>query len=54
MHCVDRRKDLVATRSHPGGGSSQALAHQPMTLGYQRRVPGPAVLLVEGDQLTEG
>ena len=48
MHGVDRREDLVATRSHPGG---QALAHQPMTLGDQRRVPGPTVLLVERDQL---
>jgi hypothetical protein len=37
VHGVDRGEDLVATRSHPGG---QALAHQPMTLGDQRRVPG--------------
>src|SRR6266852_6888233 len=44
---ADRGEDLVAARSHPGG---QALAHQPVTLGDQRRVPGPAVLLVEGDQ----
>ena len=48
MHGVDRGEDLVATRSHPGG---QALAHQPMTLGDQRRVPGPTVLLAEGDEL---
>src|SRR4029453_14946399 len=48
VHGVDRCEDLVATRSHPGG---QALAHQPMTLGDQRRVPGPTVLLVESDQL---
>src|SRR6202043_3638297 len=47
VHGVDRWEDLIATRSHPGG---QALAHQPVTLGDQRRVPGPAVLLVEGDQ----
>src|SRR5512140_3032441 len=43
VHGADRGKDLVATRSHAGG---QALAHQPVTLGYQRRVPGPTVLLV--------
>jgi hypothetical protein len=45
---VDRCEDLGATRSHPGGGSGQAFAHQPMTLGDQRRIPGPTVLLVEG------
>jgi hypothetical protein len=28
----------------------QAFAHQPMTLGDQRRVPGPTILPVEGDQ----
>jgi hypothetical protein len=47
VHGVDRGEDLVATRSHPGG---QALAHQPMALGDQRRVPGATVLLIEGDQ----
>src|ERR1700756_3768861 len=47
VHGADRREDLVATRSHPGG---QALAYQPVTLGDQCRVPGPAVLLAEGDQ----
>src|ERR1022692_714428 len=47
VHGADRGEDLVATRSHPGG---QALAHQPVTLGDQRGVPGPTVLLVEGDQ----
>ena len=50
VHGVDRRKDLIATRSGPGVGSSQALAHEPMTLGDQLRNPGPTVLLVEGDQ----
>jgi hypothetical protein len=44
-------EDLVATRSHPGG---QALAHQPVALGDHRRVPGPTVLLVEGDQFAAG
>jgi hypothetical protein len=47
VHGVDRCEDLVATRSHPGG---QALAHELMTLGDHCRVPGPTVLLVEGDQ----
>src|SRR5450755_3620388 len=47
VHGADRCEDLVATRSHPGG---QALAHQPVTLGDQRGVPGPTVLLDEGDQ----
>src|SRR5580692_8808270 len=47
VHGVDRGQDLVTTRSHPGG---QALAHQPMALGDQRGVPGPAVLLAEADQ----
>src|SRR5215472_12035508 len=51
VHGADRGEDLVATRSHPGG---QALAHQPVTLGDQRRVPGPAVLLVEGYQFAAG
>jgi hypothetical protein len=51
VHGIDRGEDLVATRSHPGG---QALAHQPMALGDQRRVPGPTVLLVEGDQFAAG
>src|SRR5918995_5167881 len=46
MHGVDRREDLVATGSPPGG---QALAPQPMTFGDQRRVPDRTVLLVEGD-----
>jgi hypothetical protein len=45
VHGVDRGEDLVATRSRPGG---QPLAHQPVALGDQRRVPGPTVLLVEG------
>jgi hypothetical protein len=44
VHGVDRSEELVASRSHPGG---QALAHQPMPLGDQRRVPGPTVPLVE-------
>ena len=47
VHGIDRCEDLVATRSHPGG---QALAHQPVPLGDHCRVPGPTVLLVEGDQ----
>jgi hypothetical protein len=47
VHGVDRGEDLVAPRSHPGG---QALAHQPVTRGDQCRVPGPAILLIEGDQ----
>jgi hypothetical protein len=47
VYGVDRCEDLVATRSYPGG---QALAHQPVPLGDQRRVPSPTVLLVEGDQ----
>jgi hypothetical protein len=47
VHRVDRSEDLVATRSQLCG---QALAHQPMALGDQRRVPGPTVLVVEGDQ----
>src|SRR6185503_13357946 len=51
VHGADRGEDLVATRSHAGG---QALAHQPVTLGDQRRVPGPTVLLVEGDQFATG
>jgi hypothetical protein len=38
VHGADRGEDLVATRSHPGG---QALAHQPVALGDQRRVPAP-------------
>jgi hypothetical protein len=40
------------TRGAPirGGGSGEALAHQPVALGDQRRVPGPTVLFVEGDQ----
>ncbi len=47
MHGIDRRQDLVATRSHPGG---QALANQLMTFGDECRVPGPSVLLVQRDQ----
>src|SRR5271165_3248845 len=47
VHGADRCKDLVATRSHPRG---QALAYQPVTLGDQRGVPGPTVLLDKGDQ----
>ena len=39
-----RGGDLVAARSRAG---DQALAHKPVTLGDQRRVPGLAVLLVE-------
>ena len=48
MHGVDRREDLVPTRRQPGG---ETLAHKPMTLGDERRIPGVAVLLAEGDQL---
>ena len=48
VHGVDRREQLVAARSDPGG---QALPDQPMALGDQRRIPRPTVLLVEGDQL---
>src|SRR5579872_1512712 len=47
MHGAYRREDLVATRSHPSG---QSLAHQPVTLGDQRHVPGPTVLFAETDQ----
>src|SRR5579872_2362005 len=47
VHGADRGEDLVAARSRAGG---QALAHQPVALVDQRRVPAPAVLLGEGDQ----
>ncbi len=47
MHGVDRREDLVAARSLARG---EALAHQSMAFGDQRRVPCSTVLLVEGDQ----
>jgi hypothetical protein len=53
VHRVDRDEELIATRSHTGSGSGQALAHQPMTFGDQFRVPGPTVLLVERDQFAE-
>src|SRR5215469_5448572 len=47
MHGADRSEDLVAAWRRPGG---QALTHQLMTFGDQLRVPGPAILLDEGDQ----
>ena len=46
-----RREDLVAARSRPGSSGNESLAHQPMTLGDQRGVPGRTILFVQGDQV---
>jgi hypothetical protein len=46
---VDRGEDLVAPRRLAGG---EARADQGVALGDQLAVPGAAVLLVEGDELT--
>src|SRR6266540_4300694 len=46
---VDRGEDLVAPRRLAGG---EARADQGVALGDQLAVPGAAVLLAEGDELT--